>query len=33
MELIFSFALSVGANVIAYYICKWLDDQFRSGKH
>jgi len=31
MEFIFSFALSVAASVIAYYICKWLDDQFRSG--
>ena len=25
MESILSFILSVGANVAAYYICKWLD--------
>ena len=25
MEYIFSFILSVGASVVAYYICKWLD--------
>ena len=25
MELLISFFLSVGASVVAYYICKWLD--------
>ena len=33
MEILFSFALSVAASVAAYYICKWLDDQFKDGKH
>ena len=28
-----SFLVTVGANVVSYYICKWLDDQFRAGKH
>lgn len=31
--LILSFVLSVAASIVAYYICKWLDEQFRSGKH
>lgn len=25
LELLISFFLSVGASVVAYYICKWLD--------
>ncbi len=25
VQLIISFMLSVGASVVAYYICKWLD--------
>ena len=33
METIFSFALSVAAGIVAYYICKWLDEQFKAGKH
>ncbi len=33
MEYIVSFALSVAAGIVASYICKWLDEQFRSGKH
>ena len=33
MESISTFILSVAANVASYYICKWLDEQFRSGKH
>ena len=33
MEYIFSFALSVAAGIVASYIYKWLDEQFRSGKH
>ena len=34
METIFSFALSVAAGIVAYYICKWLDEQFFvNGKH
>lgn len=31
--LILSFVLSVAASIVAYYICKWLDEQVRSGKH
>ena len=33
MESILSFILSVGANVAAYYICKWLDGWFTDRKH
>jgi len=33
MESILSFVLSVGANVAAYYICKWLDGWFTGRKH
>ena len=33
MESILSFVLSVGANVVAYYICKWLDGWFTGRKH
>ena len=33
MESIISFLLSVAASVVADCICKWLDEQFRSGKH
>ena len=33
MESILSFILSVGANVAAYYICKWLDGWFMGRKH
>lgn len=29
----FTFALSVAAGIVADYICKWLDEQFHSGKH
>ena len=31
MEFVFTFALSVAANVASYYICKWLDS-YRKGK-
>ena len=24
---------SVVADVISHYICKWLDEQFKAGKH
>ena len=27
MEVLFTFALSVTAGVVSYYICKWLDDR------
>ena len=27
MELLVSFILSVMAGVVAYYICKWLDEE------
>ena len=33
METILNFLLSVAAGVAADAICKWLDEQFRSGKH
>lgn len=33
METILNFLLSVVAGVAADAICKWLDEQFRSGKH
>ena len=32
MNFIISFTLSVAAGVVSYYICKWLDDQFKAGK-
>ena len=33
MESMFSFILSVAAGVISNYISKWLDGQFKDGKH
>ena len=33
MNILSTFLPSVAASVVAYYICKWLDDQFKSGKH
>ena len=33
MNTMLSFALSVAANVVANCICKWLDEQFKAGKH
>ena len=33
MEDIRSFILSVAANVVAHCIGKWLDEQFKAGKH
>ena len=30
MDFFTSFLLSVGASVVAYYICKWLDSNFNS---
>ena len=33
METILNFLLSVVAGVATDAICKWLDEQFRSGKH
>ena len=33
MEAVFTFIQSVAASVVAAYICKWLDDLFKSGKH
>lgn len=31
MELLYNFLLAVGASVVGYYVCKWLDGQ-RKGK-
>ena len=33
MEMVVSFILSVAAGVVSYYICKWLEEQFKAGKH
>ena len=33
MEMLSSFILSVTANVVAHCIGKWLDEQFKAGKH
>ena len=33
MNTMLPFALSVAANVVAHCICKWLDEQFKAGKH
>ena len=33
MDISFSFILSVAAGVVSYYICKWLEEQFKAGKH
>ena len=33
MDILFSFILSVAAGVASYYICKWLEEQFKAGKH
>ena len=33
MDLLITFTLSVEAGVVSYYICKWLDEQFKAGKH
>ena len=33
METLVSFGLSIVAGVISYFICKWLEDQFKPGKH
>ena len=34
MDVIYTFVLSVEAGIVAYYICKWLDEQFFvNGKH
>ena len=33
MEMLSSFILSVAANVVAHCIGKWLDEQFKAGKH
>ena len=33
MNTMLSFALSVAANVVVHCICKWLDEQFKAGKH
>lgn len=27
-----NFVLAVAASILAYYICKWLDDQNRNGR-
>ena len=31
MNFIISFTLSVAAGVVSYYICKWLDEQFKAA--
>ena len=33
MQSISTLILSVAADVIAHCICKWLDEQFKAGKH
>ena len=33
MEMVVSFILSVAAGEVSYYICKWLEEQFKAGKH
>ena len=33
MSVISTFVLSVAAGVVSYYLCKWLDDLFKPGKH
>ena len=33
MDVIITFVLSVAADVAAHCICKWLDEQFKAGKH
>ena len=33
MDLLITFTLSVAAGVVSYYSCKWLDEQFKAGKH
>lgn len=33
MSEMISFVLSVAADVVAHCICKWLDEQFKAGKH
>ena len=34
MSLLVTFLLSIAASVVAYYLCKWLDEQFfTDGKH
>ena len=34
METLTTFILSVAASIAAYYVCKWLDEQFFvNGKH
>ena len=33
MAYIFTFVLSVAANVASYYICKWLDGWLKGRKH
>ena len=33
MSAVGTFLLSVAANVAAHCICKWLDEQFKAGKH
>ncbi len=33
MDILFSFILSVAAGVGSYDICKWLEEQFKAGKH
>lgn len=33
MQEIFSLVLSVAANVISHYICKWLDGWLKGRKH
>ena len=33
METVISFVLSVIAGVVSNHISKWLDNQFKAGKH
>ena len=33
MEMVVSFILSVAAGVVCYYICQWLEEPIKAGKH
>ena len=33
MSVLFSFVMSVIAGVVSDFISKWMDDQFKPGKH
>lgn len=33
MDAVVTFVLSIAAGIVSYYVCKWLDDQCKGGKH